>query len=310
MEKQILEAHRKIMSCIHHTPVLTNAYLNKLSGADLYFKCENFQKMGAFKMRGAMHKLLSMSESQLSKGVVTHSSGNFAQALALAAKNLNVDAYIVMPENAPNVKKEAVLNYGGKIIECRPTLASREETADKVQHETGAVFCHPYNDMDVIMGNSSCALELLNEVKDLNDIIAPVGGGGLLSGTALTAKTFSAELKIYGGEPSMADDAYKSLQLGKIIPSVNPVTIADGLRTSLGNITFTILSENIDEIILVEEDEIIQAMKLIWERMKIVVEPSAAVSLAAVLKKKSMFTNRKVGVILSGGNVDLTKLPF
>lgn len=307
---ELIAAHKKIQQYIHRTAVLTSSSSNILTKSDLYFKCENFQKMGAFKMRGAMHKILQLNPEERSKGVATHSSGNFAQALALSANILHIPAFIVMPENAPEVKKKAVAGYGGKIFECEPTLEAREKTAEQLIDKTSAVFCHPYNDIDVIMGNSSACLELFEDAGKLDAIIAPVGGGGLLSGTALMAKYLNPHCLVYGAEPMAADDAYRSLKAGKILPSINPNTVADGLKTSLGEITFPIIQDLVSEIIRVEEEEIIQSMIWIWERMKIIVEPSAAVSLAAVLKRKEFFRGKKTGLILSGGNIDMMNLPF
>lgn len=309
-KKTLLEAHQRILPYIHQTPILTSQLLNDISSAEIYFKCENFQKMGAFKMRGALNAILQLSDAEKAKGVVTHSSGNFAQAVALAAKMLNITAYIVMPKNAPKVKKEAVLGYGGIVIESDSTPISRELKADEVVKEKGATFIHPSNDIPVIIGQGTAALELLNEQPNLEAVIAPVGGGGLLSGTALAAIFFGNHCKVYAGEPDEANDAFRSLQSGKIESNKTTNTIADGLRTQLGNNTFPIIKEYVNEIICVSENEIINAMKLLWERLKIVVEPSSAVAFAAVLKRKDLFQNKKIGVILSGGNVDLTNLPF
>jgi threonine dehydratase len=307
---EIRSAAERINPYIHKTPVLRSQNINKLSGADLYFKCENFQRMGAFKMRGAMNAVLQLSQSERDQGVATHSSGNFAQALALAAQKLNLKAYIVMPSNSSLVKKQAVLGYGAEITECEPTLEAREKTLDEVVKRTSATFIHPYNDENVILGNSTAAYELFVETADLDFILAPVGGGGLLAGTALSSYHLSPECKIIGCEPFGADDAFRSLECGKIIPSVNPQTIADGLRTSLGDKTFPILKELLHKIIRVEEEEIVEAMHLIWERMKIIIEPSSAVAFAAVLKEKDLFAGSRTGIILSGGNVDLGHLPF
>ena len=304
------ESARRIRPFIHHTPVLTSENLNHLSGAFLFFKCENFQKAGAFKMRGAANAVLQLPDESRKFGVATHSSGNFAQALSLSAKNAGLKAYIVMPENAPLVKKQAVLSYGAEIIDCAPNLEAREQTLKVVVEKTGAFFIHPYNDLKVITGQGTAAMELINDTGKLDAIIAPVGGGGLISGTALASHYLLPDAAIFGAEPLGADDAYRSFHEGKIIPSVNPVTIADGLRTSLGDITFPILKELLTEIIRVEEHEIVAAMKLIWERMKIIVEPSGAVPLAAVLKEKHLFKGKRVGIILSGGNVDLSGIPF
>ncbi len=281
-----------------------------MAGAQLFFKCENFQKMGAFKMRGAVHAIQKLSSAQKEAGVVTHSSGNFGQAVALAAKNLGVTAYVVMPENAPSVKKEAVKGYGAKVIECESTLKAREETSEKIKQDTGATFLHPSNNLDVILGNATAGVELLQQYPDLDYILAPVGGGGLIAGTALAAKYFGKNCKVIGGEPFAVDDAYRSLQSGTIEINETTNTVADGLRTNLGDLNFPIIQELVSEIIRVEEDEIVAAMKHIWERMKIIIEPSCAVPFAAVLKEKETFQGKKIGIILSGGNVDLKNLPF
>lgn len=310
IKNDILDAATRIAPYIHRTPILTSQQLNSLSGADLFFKCENFQKMGAFKMRGATNAILQLSKEQQQKGVVTHSSGNFAQALALAAKNLKIKANIVMPRDAPEVKKDAVRGYGGIIKECEPNVKSRQDTAQKIQDETGATFIHPFNDFNVILGNASAAKELLEDQPDLDIIVAPVGGGGLVSGTLLSTLAFSKSCKVIGAEPFEVDDAYRSLQSGKIEHNITTNTIADGLKTNLGDMTFAIIQNYITDIIRVTEDEIVEAMKLIWERMKIIVEPSCATILAAVLKNKTQFKGKKVGLILTGGNVDLKKLPF
>jgi len=277
---------------------------------NIWFKCENFQKMGAFKMRGAINAILNLPEEKKLKGVVTHSSGNFAQALSLAAKNLNVPAYIVMPDSAPEVKKAAVRTYQGKITECPSTLKDREETAYKIQEKTGATFVHPSNDMEVILGQGTAAMELLQDHPDLDYIICPVGGGGLIAGTALAVKFFGNNCACIGGEPMEADDAWRSLQSGKIETNDVVNTIADGLKTQLGDQNFPIILENVEEIIRVSEEEIKSALRLIWERMKIIVEPSSAVALAAVIKEKDRFKNKNIGIIISGGNVDLNRLPF
>jgi threonine dehydratase len=306
----IVQSHQRISPYIHRTPVLTSQMINDISGAELFFKCENFQKMGAFKMRGATNAILQLSDGQKQKGVVTHSSGNFAQALALSAKSLGIKAYIVMPNNSPEVKKKAVKGYGGIITECEPTLEDREKTAAKIKQEKGATFVHPYNDFNVILGNASVGKELLEEYPDLDVIIVPVGGGGLISGVALSAISFGNNCRVIGAEPYSVDDAYRSLQSGKIESNLTTDTIADGLKTLLGDITFNIINNHVEKIIRVTEEEIVGAMQLIWERMKIIVEPSAAVTLAAVLKSKQEFKNKKVGMVLSGGNVDLKKLPF
>ncbi|WP_424493287.1 pyridoxal-phosphate dependent enzyme [Salinimicrobium sp. GXAS 041] len=302
--------HQQIQPYIHRTPVLTSQLLNEISEAELFFKCENFQKMGAFKMRGAAAVILNLSAEQQQKGVVTHSSGNFAQAVSLAAKKIGVPAYIVMPSSAPQVKKDAVKAYGGKITLCAPNLPAREKAAEKIIEETGATFVHPSNDLDVIYGQGTAALELLQDYPELHYLVTPVGGGGLTAGSALAATLFSEKCKSIGTEPFKADDAYRSLQSGKIETNETTDTMADGLRTQLGDKNFPLIKKYVDEIIRVEEEEIITALRLIWERMKIVVEPSSAVALAGVLREKEKFRDRKVGIILTGGNVDLQNLPF
>ncbi|WP_055444915.1 pyridoxal-phosphate dependent enzyme [Lacinutrix himadriensis] len=306
----ILGSYQRISPYIHKTPVFTSEGINAISGAELFFKCENFQKMGAFKMRGATNAILQLTEAQRSKGVVTHSSGNFAQALSLAAKSLGIPAYIVMPENAPQVKKDAVISYHGQITICEATIEARESTSAKIAKETGATFVHPSNDIDVIHGNATACLELLEEHPNLEMVIAPVGGGGLLAGTALATHHFGKNCIAIGGEPTVVNDAYRSLKSGKIETNSSTNTIADGLRTNLGNINFPILQKHVDQIICVEEQDILEAMQLIYQRLKIVVEPSSAVALAVVLKNKKNFKNKSVGIVLSGGNVDLQKLPF
>ncbi len=310
LKEKLNNVYSNVAPYVHNTPVLTSSQLNAISGAKLYFKCENFQRMGAFKMRGATNAMLQLSKAQQEKGVVTHSSGNFAQAIALAAKNLGIKAYIVMPNNAPIVKKQAVLGYGAQIIECPPTLEDRNNYAQQLVKEKGATFIHPSNDIAVIHGNATAAIELLKEHPKLDIICTPVGGGGLIAGTALAAATFSSSCKTIGGEPFEADDAYRSLRSGKIENNVTTNTIADGLRTQLGNFNFPIIQKHVDKIIRVTETEIIAAMQLIWERMKIIVEPSSAVALAAVLKNKEDYKGQHIGIILSGGNVDLLQLPF
>jgi len=309
-KEMFLQVHERVKPYIHRTPVLTSELINEMVHANVYFKCENFQKMGAFKMRGAANAILSLSSEEQAKGVVTHSSGNFAQALSLAAKKIGVKAYIVMPKNAPQVKKNAVRTYKGNIIECDSNPIAREEMAAKVQKETGATFIHPSNDDSVIYGQGTATIELLEDYPDLDYIVSPVGGGGLLAGTALATNYFSKHCKVIGGEPKNADDAYRSLLSGKIEHNDEVNTIADGLRTFLGDRNFPIIKKHVEKIIRVEEEEIIEAMKLIWERMKIIIEPSSAVAFAAVLKNKEDFINKKIGVILSGGNVDVGNLPF
>ena len=306
--QEIENAHERISPFIHKTPVLTNKTLDEQYGVSLFFKCENFQKVGAFKARGAMNAVLSLREGEKKNGVATHSSGNHGQALAWAARQMGMPAYIVMPSNSPNVKVAAVRGYGAEVILCEPTLQAREETLAAVVARTNAHFVHPYNDYRVITGQATCAKELLGQVEDLDFIFSPVGGGGLLSGTALSTDYFGENTRVFGCEPEMANDAFHSFQEGKIIPSVNPITIADGLKTSLGDKTFPIIHELVEGIITVTEEEIIAAMRLVWERMKIIIEPSAAVSLAALLNRKDEFAGKRVGIIFTGGNLDLGKL--
>ena len=311
MDKEtLIQVHDNVKPYIHETPVLTSELINKICGCHVYFKCENFQKMGAFKMRGAINAIQNLTSKQKENGVVTHSSGNFAQAISLASKYLNTKAFIVMPENAPQVKKDAVLNYQGIIIECKSNIKAREIEAERIVKNENATFIHPSNNDQVILGQSTSAKELLEKQSDLDIILAPVGGGGLLAGTALSAKYFSSNCEVIGAEPENVDDAYRSLKSGKIEYNKNTTTIADGLRTNLGDRNFPIILENVKKIIRVSEEEIINAMKLVWERMKMVIEPSSAVPLAALLKEKQNFKNKKVGIIISGGNVDLTNLPF
>lgn len=303
----IAEAHERIKPYVHRTPVLTSEAINEAAGCSIFFKCENFQKMGAFKARGAMNAALQLTPEQRAKGIATHSSGNHAQAIARAAKILGVPSYIVMPSTAPEIKKKGVRGYGGQIFECEPNIQSRESTLADVLAKTGATEIHPFNNYQVMAGQATAAKELIEDQSTLDFILAPVGGGGLLSGTVLAVKHFSPATKVIAGEPAGADDAYRSLQTGKIEPSQSN-SIADGLLTSLGDKTFPIIRDHVEKIITVTEDEIIAAMRLIWERMKIIVESSGAVPLAAVLKEKKKFTGKKVGIILSGGNVDLAKV--
>jgi threonine dehydratase len=303
--EQLKEAHRRIQPYIHRTPVMTSTTLNRMAGAELFFKCENFQRMGAFKMRGAANAVWQLSREQKARGVATHSSGNFAQALALAAAGAGIKAYVVMPSNVPAVKKEAVRGYGGEVIESGNAVTDREEMLEDVVRKTGATFIHPSNNLEVILGNATAALELLQEMVHAHAMVCPVGGGGLLAGTALAAHYMLPLCKVYAGEPLGADDAWRSLQTGSIQPSVNPQTMADGLRTSLGSVNFPMIQRLVSDIIRVEEPEIATAMKLLWERMKLVTEPSAAVALAAVLKAPERFRGTRTGIILSGGNVEM-----
>lgn len=306
----IIAASEKAGDYIHRTPVLSSSILNSLFNCELFFKCENFQKAGSFKSRGATNAILNLPSDKISHGVATHSSGNFAQALARAAAILKVPAYIVMPENAPLVKVNAVKDYGGQITFCAPNLQAREDTLSKVIEKTGATEIHPYDNYDIIAGQGTATYELVSQITDIDTILCPVGGGGLISGTALSASYFADNITVIGCEPKGADDAFRSLEEGKIIPSINPVTIADGLLTSLGERNFPIIQKYVKEIVTVGEDSIIEAMKLVYERMKIIIEPSSAVTLASILEKKVSVKGNRVGLIISGGNVDLSKLPF
>jgi threonine dehydratase len=305
-QQNISEAHERIRPFIHHTPVMTSTSLDEIAGCTLYFKCENFQKVGAFKSRGAMNAVLCLTREERARGVATHSSGNHAQALSRAAKIMGTKAYIVMPRTAPQIKKQGVIGYGGQIFECEPTLQSREETLVRVLEEKGAHVIHPFNNYEVIAGQATAAKEFFDEIKDLNFLVAPVGGGGLLSGASLAAKYFSPKTIMIGAEPEGADDAFRSMESGMIEPSQSD-TIADGLLTNLGTKTFPIIQENVKQIITVSDVEIIAAMRLLWERLKIIVEPSAAVAFAVVLKRKDQFRNKNVGIIISGGNIDLVR---
>ena len=306
----IRSAHRRISPRIHRTPVVTSVSLDEIAGARLYFKCENLQKTGSFKIRGATNAVFSLTDEEARHGVIAPSSGNHAAALSLAARWRGIPAYIVMPSNSSEAKKRAVATYGGEITECEPNIASREETATAVQKRTGAHLVHPYNDPRVIAGQGTAALELLEDVPDLDVIITPVSGGGLLGGTSIAAKSMHPEIRVVGGEPRNADDASRSLASGKIESASPFETMADGLRATLCPLTFSILSERVDEIALVTEEEIISTLLLLWERLKLVVEPSGAVAAAPALTRRIGAEGKKIGVILSGGNLDLRKLPF
>jgi threonine dehydratase len=306
----IKSTHKRIKQFIHRTPVLTSQQLNRIFDCELFFKCENFQKVGAFKFRGATNAVLSLTEDQKKHGVVTHSSGNHAAALALAAKMNGIKAFIVMPENAPLVKKEAVAGYGALITFCKPTLQAREETCRAIMEKEGATLVHPYDNFNVICGQGTAALELFEDIGYPDIIVAPIGGGGLMSGTSTCAKEINGRITVIGAEPLNANDAWRSFKTGILTPSVNPLTIADGLLTSLSELTFTIIRKNVDDIYTVEEDSIISSMKLVWERMKIVIEPSSATVLAVIKENPVFFKGKKVGLIISGGNVDLQRLPF
>jgi threonine dehydratase len=306
----IREAHQRIAPRIHRTPVLTSSSLNEIAEAEIFFKCENLQKTGSFKIRGATNAVFSLNDEEAKHGVVAPSSGNHAAALSLAARWRGIPAWLVMPSNSSPVKKRAVEAYGGKITECEPTMASREATAAEVMKRTGAHLVHPYNDVRVIAGQGTAALELLEQVSDLDAVITPVSGGGLLGGTAIAAKSLRPGIRVIGGEPANADDAARSLASGRIEPASKAHTMADGLRAGLVPLTFGILRESVDEISLVTEAEIVATMLLLWERMKIVVEPSGAVAAAPVLNRRIRVEGNRVGVILSGGNLDLQNLPW
>jgi threonine dehydratase len=306
----IRAAHARIKDRIHRTPVMTSATLNEKAGAQLFFKCENFQKIGAFKARGATNAVALLSEDEAKRGVVTHSSGNHAAALARAAKLRGIPAYIVMPSNSPQAKLASVRRFGAEVILCEPTLASRESTARSVVERTGAAFIHPYNDLRVMAGQGTTALELLEDVPDLTDILCPVGGGGLISGIATAVKSINPEIHVFGVEPQGADDAARSLAAGKIIPCTAPNTIADGLRGSLGELTFNQIQQHVDGIVTVSETEIVHAMRTIWEVLKIIVEPSGAVAYGALVDGQLDMPGRRVGIILTGGNLDLDTLPW
>ncbi len=306
----IRSAQRRIAPHIHHTPIMTSTSLDEMAGAGLYFKCENLQKTGSFKIRGATNAIFSLSAEEAARGVVTHSSGNHAAAVALAARRRGIRAWIVMPSNAPAVKRRAVEAYGGLITHCEPNLAARETAAKEIIRRTGAILIHPFDDDRIIAGQATAAVEFLEDVPDLDFILAPVSGGGLLSGTAIAARSLRPAIRVVGCEPKNADDAYRSLAAGHLEPMDNPNTIADGLRASLSERTFAILRQHVEQIALVTEEEIIAAMRQVWERMKMVIEPSAAVAVAPALARKLHAEDKKVGIILSGGNVHLGLLPF
>lgn len=308
--EDVCVAHERIAPHIHRTPVMTSSYLNGLSGAELFFKCENFQKAGAFKVRGACNAVFGLSDAEARHGVATHSSGNHALSLTYAAGRRGINATVVMPETAPKAKMDAVRGYGGEVITCAPSTEARERTLEALVERTGAEFVHPYNDHRVIAGQGTCARELLDETGELDAVVAPIGGGGMISGTCLTLASLAPTTKIFAAEPKNADDAFRSFKAGRIIEDDAPQTVADGLKVSLRERTFHFVSTYVSDILLVTEDEIVAAMRLVWQRMKIVIEPSSAVAVAAVLKNPGLFAGRRVGVILTGGNVDLDKLPW
>jgi len=306
----VLAAHDRIAPHIHRTPVLTSSFLDALTGASLFFKCENFQKAGAFKVRGASNAVFGLSDADAARGVATHSSGNHALSLSYAAGRRGIPCAVVMPRSAPQAKKDAVRGYGGTITECEPSTTSREEVFARVQAQTGADFVHPYNDPRVIAGQATCSRELMDQVDGLDQVIAPIGGGGMISGTCLTLSAIAPKVQIYAAEPEQADDALRSLRAGHIIADDAPNTVADGLKVPLKDLTWHFVKSRVTDILTAGEQEIIDAMRLTWARMKIVIEPSCAVPLATILKNPGIFRGRRVGVIITGGNVDLDKLPW
>ena len=306
----VLEAHERIAPHIHRTPVLTSSYLDELTGARLFFKCENFQKAGAFKVRGATNAVFGLAEERAPLGVATHSSGNHALSLSYAAGRRGIPCHVVMPHSAPTAKKDAVRGYGGIITECEPSTSSREAVFEKVQAETGADFVHPYNDARVVAGQATCSREMLEQVDGLEAVIAPIGGGGMVSGCCLTLSHLAPEVEILAAEPEEADDAARSLAAGRIIADDAPVTVADGLKVPLKDLTWHFVQRHVSAILTASEREIVDAMRLTWARMKIVIEPSCAVPLAVILSNRERFAGRRVGVVITGGNVDLDRLPW
>jgi threonine dehydratase len=306
----VMAAHERIRPYIHRTPVLTSSYFNGLTGAELFFKCENFQKAGAFKARGASNAVFGLSEELAAKGVATHSSGNHGLSLSYAGGRRGIPVTVVMPRTAPEAKKAAVRGYGGQVVECEPSTTSREAVFAEVVAKSGADFVHPYNDPRVIAGQATCSKELVEDIGDLDAVIAPIGGGGMVSGSCLTLSNLSPKTKIYAAEPLNADDACRSFKAGHIIADDAPETVADGLKVPLKELTWHFVSNHVTDVLLATEDEIIDAMYLTWQRMKIVIEPSSAVPLATILKNRKLFEGKRVGVILTGGNVDLKKLPW
>ncbi|MEO1453891.1 MAG: beta-hydroxyaspartate dehydratase BhcB [Pseudomonadota bacterium] len=308
--EDVVAAHERIKPHIHRTPVLTSSYFNDLIGAELFFKCENFQKAGAFKVRGASNAVFGLDEAQAQKGVCTHSSGNHALSLSYAAGRRGIPCNVVMPRTAPAAKKAAVRGYGGRITECEPSTTSREDVFAQVQAETGGEFVHPYNDPRVVAGQGTCSREFMEQTDGVDMMVAPIGGGGMISGTCLTLSNIAPEVEIIASEPEQADDAYRSFKAGHIIADDAPVTIADGLKVPLKELTWHFVSNHVTDVLTASEQEIIDAMKLTWQRMKIVIEPSCAVPLATILKNKDKFAGKRVGVIITGGNVDLDLLPW
>lgn len=308
--EDVIAAHARIAPYIHRTPVLTSSYFNEITGAELFFKCENFQKAGAFKVRGASNAVFGLSEEQARLGVCTHSSGNHALSLSYAAGRRGIPCNVVMPRTAPQAKKDAVRGYGGVITECEPSTSSREAVFAEVQARTGGEFVHPYNDPRVIAGQATCSRELLEQVDGLDAIIAPIGGGGMISGTCLTVSSIAPGVDVYAAEPKNADDAYRSFRAGHIIADDAPETVADGLKVPLKDLTWHFVKNHVTDVFTATEEEIVESMKLTWKRMKIVMEASCAVPLATILKNKEVFRGRRVGVVITGGNVDLDNLPW
>ena len=308
--KDIASAHDRIRPYIHRTPVLTNNSLNEFTGANLFFKCENFQKAGSFKIRGATNTVELLTQDEIDKGVATTSSGNHGAALSMAVTRREGKTKVVMPHNTPKIKVDNVERNGGEVVWCEPDQSSREQVLADLVNESGATVVHPYNDERIIAGQGTCAKELLEDHPEIQIIVSPVSGGGLLSGTLLSAKEINEQVSVYGAEPAEADDAYRSLQNGEIVPNDTINTICDGLRAQIGTITFPIIQKYVDEIITLSEDEILDSMKMIWERLKIIVEPSCSISLAAIIKNKNKFSGKNIGLIMSGGNVDLNQIPW
>ena len=306
----MLDARARITPHIHHTPVLTSRMLNELTGAELFFKCENLQKAGAFKARGASNAVFGLSDEQAARGVATHSSGNHGTCLSYAAGRRGIPCTVVMPRTAPQAKKDAVRGYGGRVVECEPSTSSREAVFAEVVAETGAEFVHPYNDWRVIAGQATCSAELIEQVEGLDAVVAPIGGGGMISGTCLTLANLAPGIRVYAAEPEQADDAARSFRAGHIIADDAPETVADGLKVPLKDLTWHFVKSHVADILTASETEIVEAMKLIWKRMKIVMEPSSAVPLATILKHPETFAGKRVGVIITGGNVDLDRLPW
>ncbi|MCC0038796.1 MAG: pyridoxal-phosphate dependent enzyme [Brucellaceae bacterium] len=306
----VVAAHQRIAPHVHRTPVLTSRMLNALSGADLFFKCENFQKGGAFKARGASNAVFGLTDEQAAKGVATHSSGNHGTCLSYAAGRRGIPCTVVMPRTAPQAKKDAVRGYGARVVECEPSTTSREAVFAEVVAETGAEFVHPYNDHRVIAGQGTCSKEMIEDLGEFDAVIAPIGGGGMVSGTCLTLSTLAPKVKIYAAEPEQADDAMRSFKAGHIIADDAPETVADGLKVPLKDLTWHFVKAYVTDILTASEEDIVDAMKLIWKRMKIVMEPSSAVPLATILKNPDIFAGKRVGVVITGGNVDLDKLPW